>query len=129
MTTRRLRLLALAAVGCLALAGCGGSSTADSMEGMPGMSASDRPSQVIAVTVDGGAVTPAPDVHEIPLGSQVELTVTADVADEIHVHGYDEHLDLEAGVPGTLAFTADIPGDFEAELEDAGLQLLELRVE
>jgi len=120
-------LVALLAAATFALAGCGASSTADAHDSMPGMS--DQSDQVISVTVEGGTVTPGPGVHEIPLGSRVELTVTADAADEIHLHGYDEHLDLEAGVPGTLAFTADIPGDFEAELEDAGLQLLELRVE
>jgi len=124
------RLATLLTAAALSLAGCSSSSAdpGDSMGDMPGMSHSDRPVE-FSVTVASGEVSPAPTVHDVELGSTVELTVTSDVADEVHLHGYDEHLDLEAGTPGTLTFTADIPGDFEAELEAEGLQLLEFRVE
>jgi len=54
--------------------------------------------------------------------------VTADVSDEVHVHGYDKKTDITAGVPGSLTFTADIPGEFEVELENAHLKIAELTV-
>jgi hypothetical protein len=50
------------------------------------------------------------------------------VADEVHVHGYDLTVDLEAGQPGELTFTPNAAGVFEVELEEHGLQLLELEV-
>jgi periplasmic copper chaperone A len=82
----------------------------------------------IDVTVADGVVSGAGDRVDVPLGATVELTVVADVADEVHVHGYDLHGDVTATSPAVVAFTADIPGLFEVELEDAGLLLVELQV-
>ena len=65
---------------------------------------------------------------EVPLGSDVVLRVTSDVADELHLHGYDQKADLQAGVPGELRFRADIPGIFELELEQVGKKLTRLQV-
>ena len=52
-----------------------------------------------------------------------------DEHDEVHVHGYDLYLDLEAGEPAELRFTADIPGVFEAELHHSGIVLAELQIQ
>lgn len=41
----------------------------------------------------------------------------ADVSDEVHVHAIDIHKNVTPGKPVTLRFTADIPGQFEVELE------------
>lgn len=65
---------------------------------------------------------------EIPLGARIELTVVSDVADELHLHGYDVALDIEAGGRGVLEVTADIPGIFELELESSRLLITELEV-
>ena len=62
------------------------------------------------------------------MGESVTLKVTSDVADHVHVHGYDLFTDVAAGDPVTIEFSADIPGVFEVELEDSGLLLLELEV-
>jgi len=51
-----------------------------------------------------------------------------EVADEVHVHGYDMTVDVTPGAEETLEFPADIPGIFEVELEDAGTLLFELEV-
>jgi hypothetical protein len=85
-------------------------------------------SQVISVMVSGGKVTPAPAPIDVKLGSSVAIVVLSDVADEVHVHGYDKSFDLEVGQPGQLELTANIPGQFEVELEAAHLLLFELRV-
>ena len=65
---------------------------------------------------------------DVPLDSEVTLTVTADVTDEVHVHGYDEKTDITAGGQSSLTFKADIPGEFEVELENAHLKIAELKV-
>ena len=53
----------------------------------------------------------------------------SDVSDEVHVHGYDLMKDVEAGQTVTFSFPADITGIFEIELEGAGKQIAELRVD
>ncbi|MEJ7583008.1 MAG: hypothetical protein WKF43_02765 [Acidimicrobiales bacterium] len=44
------------------------------------------------------------------------------------MHGYDLRADVEPGAPRELTSTADIPGVFEVELEEAGQKLLDLEV-
>jgi hypothetical protein len=83
----------------------------------------------IDVTVSGGKVSPPRQLVDVPLGSPVELVVTSDVADEVHVHGYDEMADVTPGNPARVSFAASIPGVFEVELETAKLRLLQLRVQ
>ncbi len=84
--------------------------------------------QVISVTVSGGTVTPPPAAVDVKLGTTVTIEVTTDVADELHVHGYDRTLDLTAGAPGRLELPATIPGQFEVELHGDHLLLFTLRV-
>lgn len=59
---------------------------------------------------------------------QVVLKVTSDVADEIHVHGYDLMKDVAKGGSVTFRFKATIEGRFEVELENAGTQIANLEV-
>ena len=64
----------------------------------------------------------------IARGRNVVITVTADVTDHVHVHGYDLMADVSPGAPATIRFTADAPGRFEIELEESGVQIAELEV-
>ena len=133
----------LAAAACVALlAGCGAGSAPITAPGTPTASSSGSPSVPpttsstptgepvveVAVRVEGGAVTPAPANVPVPLGSDVELTVTSDVADEIHVHGYDVGTQVPAGGTVTLELTADQAGTFEVETHESELLLLKLVV-
>jgi len=61
-------------------------------------------------------------------GDQVVLKVNSDVADEIHVHGYDLKKDVEKGGSVTFRFKGTIEGRFEVELENAGTQIANLEV-
>ena len=61
-------------------------------------------------------------------GRLVVIRVTSDIADLVHVHGYDLMADVAPGKPATIRFTATAPGRFELELEDRGLELAELEV-
>ena len=72
--------------------------------------------------VDGVA---RPSVQQ---GRRVRIVVRSDVADHVHLHGYDIMRDVAPGRPAQLVFTADIPGRFEIELEDRGLQIADLEV-
>lgn len=65
---------------------------------------------------------------EYSSGDTIRFRVRSDVADEIHVHGYDLMKDVEAGGTVSFDFPADIEGVFEVEMEDRGAQLAELRV-
>lgn len=78
--------------------------------------------QVRSGAVEGGGR------KAVSLGDQVTIRVTSDVADHIHLHGYDVLADVEVGGTAELTFEATIPGVFEVELEDAGLHLLELEI-
>ena len=89
--------------------------------------AAPAPVQVDVVVVggepQGGIVR-----ESVDRDSEVVVTVTSDVADEVHVHGYDLMADVAPGAPATIRFTADAPGRFEIELENTGVQIAELEV-
>jgi len=61
-------------------------------------------------------------------GRIVVIRVTSDVADHVHLHGYDLMADVGPGKPATIRFTATAPGRFELELEAAVLEFAELEV-
>ncbi|ROO83429.1 hypothetical protein EDD29_0932 [Actinocorallia herbida] len=82
----------------------------------------------ITVTVTGSKVAPRPAVREVAKGTKIRLTVTSDAADELHVHGFDKELELKAGEPGVLEFTADLTGRFEVETHGSHLLLFTLQV-
>ena len=120
---RRIALVALA-LPLLLLTACGsrGSTAGSTTSAAPG------PGTTIAVEVAGGSVVGGVQKHSVRLGDLVTIRVTADVADEIHVHGYDLKKNVAAGTPSEITFSADIPGQFEVELEGAGKKLLDLEV-
>lgn len=147
-----MRRVVLTALVVLAVAGCGGEDAAG-----PGSDGQPEPSDESAaddtgedttpgdgdasderhdeeadveatIAVEGGQVRGGvqrieADVHDI-----VTLTVTGDVADEVHIHGYDLTEPVAPGEPMTRTFQTDIPGVFEIELEDRGLKLADLEV-
>jgi hypothetical protein len=65
---------------------------------------------------------------EFDSGDRVRFAVQSDVADEVHVHGYDISEDVAAGGSVRFSFPGDIEGVFEVELEGRGEQIAELRV-
>jgi len=62
-------------------------------------------------------------------GQRVVLAVQSQIADHVHVHGYDLFADVGPGTPATIRFRANIPGRFEIELEDRHVQIAQLRVD
>jgi len=82
---------------------------------------------VIEVTVQGGAVD-GPSEPKVQQGDRVRIVVEADVADEVHLHGYDLSAEVRPGRPAEIEFRATATGVFEVELEESGLVLFQLRV-
>jgi hypothetical protein len=82
----------------------------------------------VPIVVRGGA--PVGGIRRVTVAKdrQVVLVVRSDAADHVHLHGYDIMRDVAPGSPAQLAFKATIPGRFEVELEDAGLQIADITV-
>ena len=82
----------------------------------------------IAIEVRGGRPVGGVTRVAVERGGRIDLVVSGDVADEVHVHGHDVSRALAPGRPARIRFRATIPGRIEAELEDAHVLLLELSV-
>lgn len=98
--------------------------TTEAASPSPDAAADERP--VIEVRdgqVQGGAPTIEAGVDET-----VSFRVIADVADVVHVHGFDHHFDVLPGQETVVVFTAEFAGQFEVELEEAGLLIAELEI-
>jgi hypothetical protein len=86
------------------------------------------PTEIRIVVVDGapkGGIVR----EKVQKNDRVVLIVRADVTDHIHLHGYDIMRDVVPGKPARLPFKATIPGRFEVELEDRGVQIADITVE
>lgn len=84
--------------------------------------------QLITIDVVGGEPVGGAREERAALGEEVTLRVTADAPDEVHVHGYDLFADVGPGQPAEITFVADIPGQFEIELEQSHVLLVDLLV-
>jgi ABC-type glycerol-3-phosphate transport system substrate-binding protein len=141
----RYSLAFVLAVSALALAGCGGSSNSKSETTSPattteparttaaattttGTTTAANSPVTIRVVVKGGKPVGGIQRATVKKGQNVAIVVHSDVADEIHVHGYDLKKDVAAGGSVRIVFPATIVGEFEAELESRGLQIIDLTV-
>lgn len=129
---------ALAVMALLVLVACGGgdddSPTVASdtpvpttVAGSPATSAASA-GTVLAVTVRGGSVVEGGSRQRATLNQPVTIRVTSDVADEVHVHGYNKMFDVAAGQRGEVTFNANIPGVFEVEFEKSHKVLFTMEV-
>jgi hypothetical protein len=80
------------------------------------------------IVVENGAPRDGVRELEYSKGDRVRLVVRSDVADEVHIHGYDLSEDVPAGGSVRFNFEATIEGVFEIELEERQEQIGELRV-
>jgi FtsP/CotA-like multicopper oxidase with cupredoxin domain len=81
----------------------------------------------INLAVSGTTMTPSdPSAKQ---GDKVTITVTADKAEEIHLHGYDIHFEVpSAGGSVTHTFTADKSGTFPMEIEQTSTEVGNFKV-
>ena len=138
------RFAFLLVAGALALAGCGGGSKSTApTTSTVAQATTTTPSTTtttttrttttaapvtIRVLVKGGKPVGGIQRATVKKGQKVAIVVHSDVADEVHVHGYDLHKDVDAGGTVRIAFPATITGVFEAELESRKLQIVEFTV-
>jgi hypothetical protein len=85
--------------------------------------------EVTTIRVRNGRPVGGVKELEVDKGDVVRFQVTADVSEEVHVHGYDLFEDVRPGRPARFRFEADIDGIFEIELEGTHTHIAELRVE
>ncbi|HEV8372207.1 MAG TPA: hypothetical protein VGR68_03315 [Actinomycetota bacterium] len=141
---RPRQVLAGAVLICFLLAGCGSddgdgqaattaaattatssaTSTSEATTSTAGFSG-----KLIEIKVTGDQVETAERRVTVATGEKVRIRVQSDVADEVHVHGYDLKKDVAPGKPAVIEFTADVPGSFEVELEEAHRKLIDLQVQ
>lgn len=137
----------LPVVAALALVGCGGDdtdatgTTTDTVtttetaptttESVPPATPEEKPQgpTVVRIRVVNAASKGGIARARVKQGERVAVVVTSDVADEIHLHGYDVSRPVAAGGTACLPFRATIPGRFEIELEERGVPIGELTVQ
>lgn len=126
---RRSALVGPAVALALTITACAGTAPGSAGAGSSGSSsASAGAVHEIRIHYAGGKITGDTGRIEVRTGEQVRLTVDSDVADEVHVHGYNLMGDVAPGKPATVTFRADTPGVFEVELEHLGKQLFTFQV-
>jgi plastocyanin len=108
-------------VACAELEGAG-SSDASQEE------SASRGGKVTTIVVRNGEPVGGIAELEYSAGEEIRFEVSSDVADEVHVHGYDLMQEVPAGGTVSFDFPAEIEGIFEVELEGRKEQIAELRV-
>jgi hypothetical protein len=139
-------VMVLALIG-LALSACGGM---DDDEGQPaaGTTIEAQPTETVTTTTEaattteaepegprqirisyrGGKLSGDSGTVRVSRGDEIQLTVRADVEEEVHVHGYDLSAEVGPGHPARINFVADQKGAFTIELEHLQLHIAKLRV-
>jgi len=122
-------LFAVAALGGCGSSGSGGSTTSASTTTATTTTTAAAKPVVVSIVVENGAPKGGIVRATVNKGDHVVLVVKSDVADEIHLHGYDKKVNVAAGGTARLPFVANIPGRFEAELESRSVQIADLTVQ
>jgi hypothetical protein len=130
---------ALATLLACAVVACGGGEDDDEI-GAPPSTAQAAPvtsaaetattstANVVSIAVRGDSVE-GPALHRVNVNQRVTLRVTSDVADEVHVHGFNLTAPVGPDQPAELTFVADIHGIFEVELERSARRILTIEVQ
>jgi heme/copper-type cytochrome/quinol oxidase subunit 2 len=84
--------------------------------------------EIETIVIKGGQ--PVGGVAELTFteGDDIRFRVESDVAEEVHLHGYDVSQDVEAGGSVEFDVPATLTGVFEAELEHSVVPIAEITV-
>jgi plastocyanin len=86
------------------------------------------PAPVVArIQIRADKVVGGPTEIRAKNGDTVEIVVSADAPNDLHLHGYDIEKTAKPGQPARFEFKANAEGEFELEshtAEDAGLEAL-----
>ena len=144
----RLLLLVLALV--LVLAACGNPDATSTTTATPPPSTTEQPTTTLTtagtttttappattttvaalprIKVEDGAKTSGLDIISVRVGDTVRFEVEADIANEVHVHGYDLTFETIPDEAILVEFVADATGIFEVEIEGLGLPIVDIEV-
>jgi len=135
---RKLILALLFVAAAIALSACGSSDSTTTNGGAQAGAEGGKPApeaenpagadDVSTIVVKNGEPVGGVQELEYSAGEQIRFRVTSDAAEEIHVHGYDIAKDVPAGGTVEFDFPAELEGIYEAELEELGVQIAELRI-
>lgn len=84
--------------------------------------------KVTRIQIRGGQPVGGETTVAVENGETIRLLVQSDVADEVHVHGYDLSRPVGPGQPAPIRFKANIEGVFEVELEERAVPIAQLEV-
>jgi hypothetical protein len=124
----RLQRAAAAAVSAVVLALSVSACGDDSSDG--GGADNSQTPVIIEITENAGKISPD-DGHvvEVAKGQEVQLNVSSDADDEIHVHSDPEHeFEIAAGEDKTFTFTIDTPGTIPIESHGLEVTIVKLQV-
>lgn len=81
------------------------------------------------IRVKNGAPVGGVEKITVKQDDTTRFTVSADQAENVHLHGYDIEKPVGPGANARFVVPAKITGVFEVELENAGVQIAKLTVE
>ena len=146
---QRIVLLALAAVvlvaGIVLAASSGGDDsssspttptsarTAPADDGAPTETQAEEPPpkpepRVETIRMRDRAPVGEPATLRFERGETIRLRFTSDVAEEVHIHGFDRYVQVPAGKAKTERFEANLEGIFEVEAHSTGEILAKLEI-
>jgi hypothetical protein len=128
---RRSRPYGLAAALAVLLAatvGCGGDGDDDPEATETSTTEQSQP-VIIEIVEDDGEVMDSGRTVKVDVGEEVQLNVSSDAADTIHVHSDPEHeFTIGADDDESFRFTIDSPGTYEVESHELEVVILKLEV-
>jgi hypothetical protein len=99
-------------------------------QGSQGSGGSQEPEEpeVATIVVRNGQPVGGVQELEFAKGEDIRFVVESDVAEEVHLHGYDVAEEVEAGGEVSFDVPATLEGVFEVELEHSVVPLAEITV-
>jgi hypothetical protein len=90
----------------------------------------DKPREPAVATIVVRDGQPVGGVQELEFakGDRIRFVVESDIAEEVHLHGYDVAKDVSAGGKVSFDVPATFEGVFEVELEHSVVPLAEITV-
>ena len=84
--------------------------------------------EIPTIEIKGGEPVGGVAELEFDKGDQIEFFVESDVADHVHLHGYDVFQDVTPGKRIKFSVAATLDGIYEVELEDRVVPIAEITV-
>ena len=87
------------------------------------------PPRVETIRMRGRAPVGEPQTLSFERGETIRLRFVSDVAEEVHIHGFDRYVQVPAGGTETARFEASLEGIFEVESHGSGELLAKLEIQ